>query len=146
MRIAVEGCMHGDLDTVYKTLQYAEKKHGFKIDLLLCCGDFQVLFIFQVTPKKTQRLGRKFRFFFSSVVGLGCEEWRGSWEPKRAKKVPFHELVLEVLFGWRARSVSYYLHRRKPRGIQLLVGIVRHFVILFQGVYGWRFRIVVSMH
>ncbi|KAG2700391.1 hypothetical protein I3760_07G228200 [Carya illinoinensis] len=43
MRIAVEGCMHGDLDTVYKTLQYAEKKHGFKIDLLLCCGDFQAV-------------------------------------------------------------------------------------------------------
>ncbi|KAF5456849.1 hypothetical protein F2P56_026283 [Juglans regia] len=43
MRIAVEGCMHGDLDTVYRTLQYAEKKHGFKIDLLLCCGDFQAV-------------------------------------------------------------------------------------------------------
>ena len=42
MRIAVEGCMHGDLDTVYKTLQYAETKNNFKIDLLLCCGDFQV--------------------------------------------------------------------------------------------------------
>lgn len=42
MRIAVEGCMHGDLDTVYKTLQYAQTKNNFKIDLLLCCGDFQV--------------------------------------------------------------------------------------------------------
>ncbi|KAK7828854.1 lariat debranching enzyme [Quercus suber] len=43
MRIAVEGCMHGDLDTVYKTLQYAETKNNFKIDLLLCCGDFQAV-------------------------------------------------------------------------------------------------------
>lgn len=35
--------MHGDLDTVYKALQYAERKHSFKIDLLLCCGDFQAV-------------------------------------------------------------------------------------------------------
>ena len=34
--------MHGDLDNVYKTLQYLETVHNTKIDLLLCCGDFQV--------------------------------------------------------------------------------------------------------
>lgn len=43
MRIAVEGCMHGDLDNVYRTLQYMEQAQNIKIDLLLCCGDFQVL-------------------------------------------------------------------------------------------------------
>ncbi|KAH7523932.1 hypothetical protein FEM48_Zijuj06G0064600 [Ziziphus jujuba var. spinosa] len=43
MKIAVEGCMHGDLDAVYKTLQYYERVHNTKIDLLLCCGDFQAV-------------------------------------------------------------------------------------------------------
>ncbi|KAJ0030338.1 hypothetical protein Pint_12541 [Pistacia integerrima] len=43
MRIAVEGCMHGDLDNVYKTLQYMEQINNYKIDLLLCCGDFQAV-------------------------------------------------------------------------------------------------------
>ncbi|XP_065849868.1 lariat debranching enzyme [Euphorbia lathyris] len=43
MKIAVEGCMHGDLDTVYKTIEHSEKLHGIKIDLLLCCGDFQTV-------------------------------------------------------------------------------------------------------
>ncbi|CAL0319121.1 unnamed protein product [Lupinus luteus] len=43
MKIAVEGCMHGDLDTVYKTLQHLEKCNNTKIDLLLCCGDFQAV-------------------------------------------------------------------------------------------------------
>ncbi|KAK1550255.1 hypothetical protein Q3G72_016222 [Acer saccharum] len=43
MRIAVEGCMHGDLDNVYKTLQYMETINNYKIDLLLCCGDFQAV-------------------------------------------------------------------------------------------------------
>ncbi|EXC18769.1 Lariat debranching enzyme [Morus notabilis] len=43
MKIAVEGCMHGDLDNVYKTLKYYERVHDTKIDLLLCCGDFQAV-------------------------------------------------------------------------------------------------------
>ncbi|KGN63007.1 lariat debranching enzyme isoform X1 [Cucumis sativus] len=43
MRIAVEGCMHGDLDNVYRTLQYMEQAQNIKIDLLLCCGDFQAV-------------------------------------------------------------------------------------------------------
>ncbi|CAN0918001.1 Lariat debranching enzyme [Linum grandiflorum] len=43
MKIAVEGCMHGDLETVYQTLQHLEKLHDYKIDLLLCCGDFQAV-------------------------------------------------------------------------------------------------------
>lgn len=42
MKIAVEGCMHGDLDNVYSTLRYLEKVENTKIDLLICCGDFQV--------------------------------------------------------------------------------------------------------
>lgn len=42
MRIAVEGCMHGDLDNVYATLLQLQEVENIKIDLLLCCGDFQV--------------------------------------------------------------------------------------------------------
>ena len=42
MKIAIEGCMHGDLDSVYKTIQHHEHIHSTKVDLLLCCGDFQV--------------------------------------------------------------------------------------------------------
>lgn len=41
-QIAVEGCCHGDLDKIYATLQHLEKKQNTKIDLLICCGDFQV--------------------------------------------------------------------------------------------------------
>ncbi|CAF1711808.1 unnamed protein product [Brassica napus] len=41
MKIAIEGCMHGDLDNVYKTIQHHKQIHNTKVDLLLCCGDFQ---------------------------------------------------------------------------------------------------------
>ncbi|KAK3189570.1 hypothetical protein Dsin_029131 [Dipteronia sinensis] len=43
MRIAVAGCVDGELDTTYKTLQDMEKKNNYKIDLLLCCGDFEAV-------------------------------------------------------------------------------------------------------
>nr|XP_039261068.1 lariat debranching enzyme B-like [Styela clava] len=41
MHIAVEGCCHGELDKIYETMQYMERRDKIKIELLLCCGDFQ---------------------------------------------------------------------------------------------------------
>ncbi|KAK9802843.1 hypothetical protein WJX73_005943 [Symbiochloris irregularis] len=43
LRIAVEGCCHGELDNIYSTMQLLEKRQGTKIDLLICCGDFQAV-------------------------------------------------------------------------------------------------------
>ncbi|XP_020528149.1 lariat debranching enzyme isoform X1 [Amborella trichopoda] len=43
LQIAIEGCMHGELDNVYSTLLYIEKVENTKIDLLICCGDFQAI-------------------------------------------------------------------------------------------------------
>ncbi|KAF9327271.1 lariat debranching enzyme, partial [Podila minutissima] len=41
MRIAVEGCCHGELDAIYQSIENREQAHGYKVDLLLICGDFQ---------------------------------------------------------------------------------------------------------
>ena len=41
MRIAVEGCYHGELDKIYAALAHLEKVENVKVDLLICCGDFQ---------------------------------------------------------------------------------------------------------
>ena len=41
MRIAIEGCTHGELEKTYETIAGIEEQSGHKIDLLLCCGDFQ---------------------------------------------------------------------------------------------------------
>ncbi|XP_056013098.1 lariat debranching enzyme A-like isoform X2 [Ostrea edulis] len=43
MKIAVEGCCHGELDKIYETLEHIEKKNNIHIDLLLICGDFQAV-------------------------------------------------------------------------------------------------------
>jgi len=41
MRVAIEGCTHGELEKTYATLAQLEEAGGGKVDLLLCCGDFQ---------------------------------------------------------------------------------------------------------
>lgn len=43
VQIAVEGCGHGELDKIYETMEYLEQRDGRKIDLLICCGDFQAV-------------------------------------------------------------------------------------------------------
>ncbi|XP_077583522.1 lariat debranching enzyme [Stigmatopora nigra] len=43
MKIAVEGCCHGELDKIYETIAHLEKKEDVKVELLLCCGDFQAV-------------------------------------------------------------------------------------------------------
>jgi hypothetical protein len=43
MKIAVEGCCHGELDAIYASLQRIQHEKGIKVDLLLIGGDFQVL-------------------------------------------------------------------------------------------------------
>lgn len=42
MRVAVEGCAHGELDQIYRVLSELEGESG-QIDLLICCGDFQAI-------------------------------------------------------------------------------------------------------
>lgn len=41
MKVAIEGCAHGELEKIYDSIQYLENKENTKIDLLICCGDFQ---------------------------------------------------------------------------------------------------------
>lgn len=41
LRICVEGCGHGELDRIYDAVRELEVRGGKKIDLVICCGDFQ---------------------------------------------------------------------------------------------------------
>lgn len=41
MKIAIEGCAHGELEQIYDTIEFIQKKENIKVDLLICCGDFQ---------------------------------------------------------------------------------------------------------
>jgi lariat debranching enzyme len=41
MKIAIEGCAHGELERIYDVITETEKRQNIKVDLLICCGDFQ---------------------------------------------------------------------------------------------------------
>jgi hypothetical protein len=43
LNIVVEGCAHGALEEIYDAIVCLENVKGVKVDLLLCCGDFQSL-------------------------------------------------------------------------------------------------------
>jgi lariat debranching enzyme len=43
MKIAIQGCCHGDLDKIYATIEHIQNTQSTKIDLLICCGDFQAI-------------------------------------------------------------------------------------------------------
>ncbi|CAO1620942.1 unnamed protein product [Sympodiomycopsis kandeliae] len=43
MKIAIEGCSHGELDNIYASIAKAEEAGNFKTDVLLLCGDMQSL-------------------------------------------------------------------------------------------------------
>ena len=43
--IAIEGCGHGELDNIYASILETQKRNPSlpKIELLICCGDFQAV-------------------------------------------------------------------------------------------------------
>eukprot|EP00658_Telonema_sp_P-2_P056823 TRINITY_DN45274_c0_g1_i1.p1 TRINITY_DN45274_c0_g1~~TRINITY_DN45274_c0_g1_i1.p1 ORF type:complete len:140 (+),score=46.29 TRINITY_DN45274_c0_g1_i1:191-610(+) len=43
MCIRDRGCAHGDLTSIYNALAHTERSAGIKVDLLICCGDFQAV-------------------------------------------------------------------------------------------------------
>ncbi|KAK1443714.1 RNA lariat debranching enzyme [Babesia gibsoni] len=43
MNIAIEGCSHGELDLIYEHIKRRQLEHNIKVDLLICCGDFQAI-------------------------------------------------------------------------------------------------------
>ena len=68
MRIAVEGCCHGELDKIYAALAHLEKVENVKVDLLICCGDFQAVrdardLECMSVPDKYKTLGTFHRYF-----------------------------------------------------------------------------------
>lgn len=73
MRIAVQGCCHGELPTIYKTLQHIENSKNIKIDLLLICGDFQSIrnlhdLNTMSVPDKFKELGEFYKYYNQELV------------------------------------------------------------------------------
>ena len=69
MKIAIEGCCHGELDKIYATIKHIEKTNGGpSIDLLIICGDFQAIrnrrdLASMAVPDKYLQLGTFWKYY-----------------------------------------------------------------------------------
>lgn len=74
MLVAVEGCAHGELEHIYKTIKAIEERDDIKVDLLLCCGDFQATrnsqdLLTMAVPRKYERICSfyKYKYIYISI-------------------------------------------------------------------------------
>ena len=68
MKIAIEGCCHGELDAIYAAIAHLEVVEKVKIDLLICCGDFQAVrnlddLECMSVPDKYKELGTFYKYY-----------------------------------------------------------------------------------
>ncbi|KAJ6551576.1 lariat debranching enzyme, C-terminal domain-containing protein [Mycena capillaripes] len=93
MKVAIEGCCHGELETIYSQIKTLEDKHKYKVDLLLICGDFQAIRNHQdlqcmAVPDKYKQLGGFYKYYtgmkkapvLTIVIGGNHEASNYMWE------------------------------------------------------------------
>ncbi|KAJ7026145.1 Metallo-dependent phosphatase-like protein [Mycena alexandri] len=93
MKVAIEGCCHGELDTIYSQIETLEFRNKYKVDLLLICGDFQAIRNHQdlqcmAVPDKYKQLGGFHKYYtgqkkapvLTIVIGGNHEASNYMWE------------------------------------------------------------------
>ncbi|KDQ56135.1 hypothetical protein JAAARDRAFT_208336 [Jaapia argillacea MUCL 33604] len=93
MKIAVEGCCHGELPKIYSEIQHLERQNNYKVDLLLVCGDFQAIrnerdLQCLAVPDKYRKLGEFYKYYtgeeaapvLTIVIGGNHEASNFFWE------------------------------------------------------------------
>ncbi|KAJ7049470.1 lariat debranching enzyme, C-terminal domain-containing protein [Mycena amicta] len=93
MRIAVQGCCHGELDGIYARIRNLEARHHYKVNLLLICGDFQAIRNHQdlqcmAVPDKYKQLGGFHEYYtgqktaplLTLIIGGNHEASNYMWE------------------------------------------------------------------
>ncbi|KAI1787743.1 DBR1-domain-containing protein [Ganoderma leucocontextum] len=93
MKIAIEGCCHGELDAIYSHIASLEQQNGYKVDLLLICGDFQAIrnhrdLQCMAVPDKYRKLGGFAKYYtgdakapiLTLVIGGNHEASNYFWE------------------------------------------------------------------
>lgn len=106
VRIAVEGCCHGELDVIYQRLRQHEVQTGHNIDLLICCGDFQSFrnvadFHSSSIPPKYRALGTFPQYYAGEKVAPILTIFIGG---NHEASQPLRELYYG---GWVAPNIYY---------------------------------------
>ena len=120
LNIVVEGCCHGALDEIYRSVAQIERNRAVKVDLLLCCGDFQALrneddYDALAVPPKYRAIGSFYKYYTGErtapvpTVVIG-----GNHEASNYMSDLFHG-------GWLAPNIYYLgaagvVRERSPQG------------------------------
>nr|SVE74738.1 EOG090X06RW [Daphnia carinata] len=72
MIIAIEGCAHGELDQIYRSVENLSRQRNVKVDLLICCGDFQAVrnesdLQCMAVPDKFRHICTFYRYYIGEV-------------------------------------------------------------------------------
>jgi lariat debranching enzyme len=73
VKIAIEGCAHGELDKIYESLTLLQSKENINIDLLICCGDFQAVrnmddLLTLACPPKYRSMNSFYKYYSGEAV------------------------------------------------------------------------------
>jgi hypothetical protein len=106
LHIAVQGCCHGQLDQIYKTIEEEELRTGLKVDLLLCCGDFQSVrnvsdLGSMAVPDKYKEMGTFYKYYSGEVTAPVLTIFVGG---NHEASLPLQELFYG---GWVAENIYY---------------------------------------
>lgn len=104
--IAIQGCSHGAIDAIYDRLHSHTIQTGRKIDLLVCCGDFQSLrntadFHSFAVPPKYHALGSFYQYYIGEKVAPVTTIFIGG---NHEASQPLQELYYG---GWVAPNIYY---------------------------------------
>ncbi|KAJ8965672.1 hypothetical protein NQ314_003954 [Rhamnusium bicolor] len=127
MKIAVEGCAHGELENIYDTIQLLEEKEGIKIDLLICCGDFQSSrneadLKCMAVPPKYSKICTFYKIGGLSGIHKSQDYMRGHFEKspydENTKRSVYHIRNLEVFrLKQLSNSLDIFVSHDWPNGI-----------------------------
>lgn len=73
LRVAIEGCCHGELDKIYQAIELNEKQYNYTVDLLLICGDFQSIRNYtdlnsMAVPEKYKKIGNFYQYYIGEKI------------------------------------------------------------------------------
>lgn len=73
MKIAVEGCAHGELEKIYECIETLQEREDIRIDLLICCGDFQSVrnkndLLSMAVPEKYQNICTFYKWVMFIII------------------------------------------------------------------------------
>ncbi|PXF48207.1 Lariat debranching enzyme [Gracilariopsis chorda] len=72
MRVAVVGCVHGEVDSLYAAIRELERRQSTKVDLVICPGDFQAVrnqsdLACMACPPKYRGMGSFWKYYNGSA-------------------------------------------------------------------------------